>query len=43
MVINIGNGFSKPKSNPGWVCISLHGHNLGKSMNPSVLLPAMGK
>ena len=43
MVIIDGNGNSEPYTNPGRVCISDSASNLGKSMNPTILLSAMIK
>ena len=42
-VIILGNGIGDPSSNPGRDCVSFHANSNGKDMNPSVLLPAMGK
>ena len=41
MNIIVKNGLSNPSSNP--VCISHHASTLGKSKNPTILPPVMGK
>ena len=41
--IVIGNGIGDPSSNPELDCISPHARVLRKGMNPSVILPVMGK
>ena len=44
MGVIIGNGIGDPSSNPDKaVYVSLCANALGKGMNPSVFLPAMGK
>ena len=44
MVIFAGNGHGEPSSNLNKaVCISHTANTLGKNMNPTILLPAMGK
>ena len=43
MIIVIRNRHNKLNSIPGWDCISYSANTLGKSMNPTILPPAMGK
>ena len=44
MVTIVGNGHGDMSSNPGQDCCISHITNtLGKGMNPTILLPAMGK
>ena len=43
MIKIIGNGHSDSSLNLGVVCISHRSNNLGKGINPTILLLAMGK
>ena len=43
MITVVGNGLGDTSSNPRRECISYSANTLGKGMNPTGLLPAMGK